>query len=204
MSIHRYLIWLPSTRNPITWIFCNLFKHFHTIGHLYCAQFFMIPTEFLLFRVIYWNVCESTYVSFTFIYVCHLLWNLESLAAQSCPTLCNPMDCNPPGSCVHEILQARILESVAIPFSRGSSWPRDQTQIPYIAGRLLTVWATREALGTLGDSINWNFKDWPTFIILDFYVARICEWFSAKWGFAHNGAGFPPSICPISLTCLVT
>ena len=43
--------------------------------------------------------------------------------AQSCLTLCDPMDCSPPGSSVHEILQARILEGVAIPFSRGSSWP---------------------------------------------------------------------------------
>ena len=43
------------------------------------------------------------------------------LVAQSCPTLCDPMDCSPPGSSVHEILQARILEWVAIPFSRGSS-----------------------------------------------------------------------------------
>ena len=42
------------------------------------------------------------------------------LVAQSCPTLCNPMDCNPPGSCVHEIFQARILGWVAISFSRGS------------------------------------------------------------------------------------
>ena len=44
-----------------------------------------------------------------------------SLVAQLCPTLCNPMDCSPPGSSVHEILQARILEWVAIPFSWGSS-----------------------------------------------------------------------------------
>ena len=48
--------------------------------------------------------------------------------AQSCPTLCNLMDCSPPGSSVHRILQARILEWVATPFSRGSSQCRDQTQ----------------------------------------------------------------------------
>ena len=47
--------------------------------------------------------------------------------AQSCPTLCNPVDCSPPGSSVHGILQARILEWVAISFSRGSSQPRDRT-----------------------------------------------------------------------------
>ena len=51
------------------------------------------------------------------------------LVAQSCLTLCDPMDCSPPGSSVHGILQARILEWVAIPFSRSSSWPRDWTWV---------------------------------------------------------------------------
>ena len=51
---------------------------------------------------------------------------MKVLVSQSCPTLCDPMDCSPPGSSVHGILQARILEWVAIPFSRGSSQPRDQ------------------------------------------------------------------------------
>ena len=51
--------------------------------------------------------------------------NMCMIVAQSCLTLCNPMDCSPPGSSVHGILQARILEWAAISFSRGSSWPRD-------------------------------------------------------------------------------
>ena len=50
---------------------------------------------------------------------------VKVLVSQSYPTLCDPMDCNPPGSSVYWILQARILEWVAIPFSQGSSWPRD-------------------------------------------------------------------------------
>ena len=54
---------------------------------------------------------------------------------------CDPMDCSLPGSSVHEILQARILEWVAIPFSRRSSQPRDWTQVYCIAGRFLTIWA---------------------------------------------------------------
>ena len=62
-----------------------------------------------------------------------------------CPTLCDPMDCSLPGSSVHGIFQARILEWVAISFSRGSSQPRDQTQVSHNAGRLFTIWATREA-----------------------------------------------------------
>ena len=58
---------------------------------------------------------------------------------QSCPTLRNPMDWGLPGSSVHGILQARILEWVAISFSRGSSRPRDGTQVSCIAGRLFTI-----------------------------------------------------------------
>ena len=67
------------------------------------------------------------------------------LFSQSCPILCSPMDCSPPGSSVHWILQT-ILEWVAIPFSRGSSQPRDRTSVSWIAGRFFTNWATREAL----------------------------------------------------------
>ena len=67
------------------------------------------------------------------------------LEAQSCPTLCKPIDCSPLGFFVHGILQARILEWMAIPCSRESSWPRDRTQISYVAGIFFTVWATKEA-----------------------------------------------------------
>ena len=64
-----------------------------------------------------------------------LAFRTKLLIAQSCQTLGNPMDCSPPGSSVHGILQARILEWVAISVSRGSSHPRDQTQVSCIAGR---------------------------------------------------------------------
>ena len=65
--------------------------------------------------------------------------------AQLCPTLCDPIDCSLPGSSVHGILQARILEWVAISFSRGSSQSRDWTQVSHIVGGFFTIWATREA-----------------------------------------------------------
>ena len=68
------------------------------------------------------------------------------LVGQSCLTLVIPWTvAQPPGSSVHGILQARILEWVAMPFSRGSSPPRDQTQVSCIADRFFTIWATREA-----------------------------------------------------------
>ena len=63
------------------------------------------------------------------------------------PALCDPMDCSPPGSSVHGILQARILEWVAISLSRGSSRLRDWTWVSHIADRLFTNWVTREDLG---------------------------------------------------------
>ena len=63
-----------------------------------------------------------------------------------CPALCNFMDGSPPGSSVHGIFQARILEWVAISFSRGSSWPRDRTCISYIGRQILSHWAARESL----------------------------------------------------------
>ena len=65
---------------------------------------------------------------------------------QSCLTLCNSMDRGLSGPSVHGILQPRTLEWVAMPFSSGSSWPRDQTQVSCIAGRFFTVWTTRDIL----------------------------------------------------------
>ena len=68
-----------------------------------------------------------------------ILWKkVKVLVAQSYPTPCHPMDCSTPGSSIPGILQARILECIAIPFSRGSSWPRDQTWVSCIAGRCFT------------------------------------------------------------------
>ena len=71
---------------------------------------------------------------------------MEWKVAQSCLTLCDPIDCSLPGSSIHGIFQARVLEWGAISFSRGSSRPRGWTRVSRIVGRRFTVWATREAL----------------------------------------------------------
>ena len=71
---------------------------------------------------------------------------MQVLFAQLCLTLCDLMDCSLPGSSVHGILQTKILEWVAISFSRGSSWPRNWTHVSHTAGRFFTIWATRKAL----------------------------------------------------------
>ena len=69
----------------------------------------------------------------------------DGVHAWSCLTLCNPMDYSPPASSVMGILQASILEWVAMPSSRGSSQPRDRTQVSHTAVRFFTIWDTREA-----------------------------------------------------------
>ena len=89
--------------------------------------------------------------------------------AQLCPTLCDPIDYNPPGPSVHGILQARILEWVAILFSRGSSWPRDQTQVSCITDWLFTIWAIREAH--------------PTTHTHTYIYACFAQWLSHVWFF---------------------
>ena len=73
-----------------------------------------------------------------------LLWKCKSVRC-SVMSLCDHMDYSLPASSVHGILQARMLEWVAISFSRGSFQPRDQTQVSCITGRFFTIWATREA-----------------------------------------------------------
>ena len=81
---------------------------------------------------------------------------VHAKSLQSCPTLWDPIDWSPPGSSVHGILQARILEWVAISFSRGSSWPRNRTHVSYIAciGRQFfitsAVWETEKTLISIG------------------------------------------------------
>ena len=67
------------------------------------------------------------------------LQRVKMIATQSCPTLFDPIDYSPPGSSIHGILQARILEWVVMPFSRGSSQSRDQTQVSCLAGRFFPI-----------------------------------------------------------------
>ena len=84
------------------------------------------------------------YMSFVEMYLC------VCLVAQSCPILCDPMDCSLPGSSVRGIFQSRILEWVAFSFYRRSSWPRDWTRVSRMVGRRFTIWATREVRWQVG------------------------------------------------------
>ena len=84
------------------------------------------------------------------------------LVAQSCLTLCNSMNCTPPGFSVQGILQARILEWIAIPFSRGSSRPRDGTQVSWLAGEFFTTEALMRA--------------WASYYSLFLFLAYLKHW----------------------------
>ena len=128
-----YFIWNSWPRKFVTNPVCTN-KRFHTfccrlkydIKICFLALYLMQKSKPTIFR---WRKC--------------ILFVLV-LVAQSCLTLCSPMDSSLPGSSAHGVLQARILEWVAISFSRGSSQPRDWTWVSCVAGRFFTVWATRE------------------------------------------------------------
>ena len=79
--------------------------------------------------------------------VMQIIWGMckrESVKSLSCVWLCDPMNCSPPGSSLHEILQVRILRWVSISSSRGSSQPRDQNPVPCNSRRILYQWTTWE------------------------------------------------------------
>ena len=128
-----------------------------TLYWIFCMHIFTYCISFLRFQE---NTEETLGLSFHYLnlrgFICrkwHLLlrrmsvrsWGAGMVSYFSCVWLCDPMDCNLPGSSVHGILQARLLEWVAISFSRGSSQPRDWTCVSCISGRRFTIWATREA-----------------------------------------------------------
>ena len=112
-----------------------LFKNSQALGFKYAIQFwkYICNSVFLfVFISISLPFCSCRGVSWKAIRPFGGTGEVEVSVFQSWQTLCNLMDCGPPGSSVHGILQARILEWVAILSSRGSSWPRDQTQISCI------------------------------------------------------------------------
>ena len=118
--------------------------------HLPCKVTFII----FAMKQLNYSVLSSLPFSFSyFLFIwCHIsfyqrknyLLYMCVLVTQSCPTFCNHMACSPPGSSVHGILQARILEWVAILFSREFSQPKDQTWVSHIAGRFFLICTTTE------------------------------------------------------------
>ena len=112
--------------------------HKHLIGYkVYFIVFSSQNSAHLWTYLFGWVLFPLPFVLF--------LKNWKVKVTQSCLTLCDPMDYSLPSSSIHGILQARVLEWVAISFSRGSSWPGDWTQVSCTAGRFFTNWVTREA-----------------------------------------------------------
>ena len=107
--------------------------------------------------------------------------------ARLCPTLCDPVDCSLPGFSVLGILQARILEWVTISFSRGSSRPRDGTQVSRIGGRRFNLWATRVQIDNIFITRLFSLT-WPGNIQSSFFFLTIpCS----IWDFS-SPAGMEP------------
>ena len=134
--------------------------------------------------------------------LCTLLWCVYVLVTQSYLTLCDPMDCSSPGSSVHGIFQSRILERVAIPFSRGSSHPRNQTQASCLAGRFFTIWATRGAHVSLCCSIYIPMHQWHSILITIFFFficSGFCHTLKQPWVYmcSPSQSPLPPPSPPV-------
>ena len=112
-----------------------------------CSVFHACP--WLILMPLYWPYVWKALVQFLRTTNLCVLWKVKALVAQSFLTLCSPIDCSLPGSSVHWNLQGRILEWVALLFSRGSSQLRDWIWVFPIAGRFFTVAGIGEALCVL-------------------------------------------------------
>ena len=104
---------------------------------------------------------------------CCPVWGTEVLVAQSWPAFCDSVDCSPPGSSVHGILQSRMLGWIAISSSRGSSQPMDQTQVPCMAGRFFTTEPPgKRSMWGGKDNVIWFWK--PISVKVYGMIFRIC------------------------------
>ena len=122
----------PTLCNPMD---CSL-PGFSVHGILQARTLEWVAISFSIYAIVYANVASINWYDSN---------SLKVKVTHLCPALFDPMDCSLPGSSVLGILQSRILEWVAVPSSRGSSWPRDWTRVSCIAGRFFTIWATRKA-----------------------------------------------------------
>ena len=147
---------------PIHWFFLllcriNQWAQRHPAICYYVVKLLTFPFDsFLQFLSFSWNYPPDFVCCPLFVHTFNINYSDYSEVTQSCPTLCDPMDCSLPGSSVHGIFQARVLEWVAISFSRGSSQPRDQTGVSGTTGRCFTVWAIKEA-----PNINYSHFKFP-------------------------------------------
>ena len=127
---HSYKVCFHSSRSSLQYLSCLFHLQALNISvFLFQMFFFFLIGVKPLYTVVLVSALQQSEST-----ICCVL----CLVAQPCLPLCAPMDCSLPGSSAHGILQARILEWVAMPSSRGSSQPRDQTQVSHMAGRFFT------------------------------------------------------------------
>ena len=119
-----------------TWVYLSL-----KLGYTDCLIIWIVKIPSLVKVLTVWISYFSFLLHPSLEYMFFILLQVV-LITQLCPTSCNPVDCSPPGSSVHGILQVRILQWAAIPFSRGSFQLRDWTQVSCITGRFFTIWAS--------------------------------------------------------------
>ena len=134
-GIHKCTI-LLDLKVPLTSIFQKLIGIFNLVlsSHLLHLSYELLLLIFFIHHHILVFTRRGHIQSYLIDFLSEFsLTRKKVLVAQSCPTLCDPMDCSPPGSSVHGILQARILEWITMPSSRGSSWPRDRPMFSYIS-----------------------------------------------------------------------
>ena len=145
--------WSPRAPNPYNGKPCHIKGWQLWPAYQICPLHILITHELgmVLHCSMVKKIVTVEYMKFNFQCPCAYM-------AQS-PTLCNPMDCNPLDSSVHEIFLARILEWPAMPSSRGSSWPRDQTHVShvsYIAGKFFYHLSHQGSSSMSINNINWN------------------------------------------------
>ena len=105
---------------------CFKFSSSFVLG-LVCLHFF----EDSSWHCVRWSTCHG--YNLVIMWLTSIWWCMRAKLLQFCPTLCNTIDCSLPDSPIHGISQARILRWVAMPSSRGSSWPRDGTHVSYVS-----------------------------------------------------------------------
>ena len=143
-------------------------------------------------------ICAFAHTSSSTQNSCRVHWvKWVSEVAQPCLILCDPMDCSLPGSSLHGILQARVLEWVAISFSRGSSRPRDWTPVSCIAGRRFNLWATREALSFFKSQPESHTSEMASPLTLHLY-SQLMIWYTiVHWTSPRQQPGILRWLCEV-------
>ena len=130
--VNCFTNWLLHYRHP-HWLYIRISFSPHLISTHTLLFLFIISSSITILRIMWWCALMALiWISLITVLVSHMSDSLQ------------PHLCSPPGSSVHEILQARMLEWVAIPFSKGFYWPRDQTCVSCITGGFFTIWAIKE------------------------------------------------------------